>query len=73
MQGDRAIGKFGPGMNYSAVGHESNVLIYQQYDTSRKGRENLPTYKHQALPANATVTYLVYDEDIGKTKKLLHL
>lgn len=47
--------------------------MYQQYNTSRKRRGNLPTYKHQAPPANATVTYLVYDEDIGKTENLLHL
>lgn len=67
------LGNFDSGMSYSAVGHESSILMYQQYETSRKGRGNLPTYKHQAPPANVTVTYLVYDEDIGKTENLLHL
>lgn len=70
MQEDHALDKFGSDMSDSAVGHESNIL---QYDTSRKGRGNLPTSKPQAPPASVTVTYLVYDEDIGKTENVLHL
>lgn len=56
MQEDHALDKFGSDMSDSAVGHESNIL---QYDTSRKGRGNLPTSKPRAPPASVTVTYLV--------------